>query len=108
MDSYSTCILILLILSVINNLVFYYSVYDNSYLAKDPLLPDNIGVYKYNFYYNIDAYTFNNETYDGIEIKKDFDNLVDNFVNDNLGKCLIIDHKPNADDYSKINSISEI
>jgi len=108
MNSFTYCIIILLILSVLNNLVFYYSVYDSSYLPKDPLLPDNIGVYKYTFYYNINAEEYDNQTYDGIEIKNSFDTVVNNFVNDNIGKCLIIDRKPNVDDYSKIQGISDI
>ena len=92
----------------------YYSsyYYKNS---KDPLLPNNIGVLKYNVYYNIktsQSDTTENEYYlydnnSGISIKNDIDKTFTNYQNKNIGKCLIIADNPTNEDYQKIQKISK-
>ena len=92
----------------------YYSsyYYKNS---KDPLLPNNIGVLKYNVYYNMkttqsdskenDYYLYDNNS--GISIKNDIDKILNIYQDKNIGKCLIGTDNPNSKDYQKILKISK-
>ena len=104
----------LLFVSIINNLIMYYSSYHYKN-SKDPLLPNNIGVLKYNVYYNIkttqstnkesEYYSYDNNS--GISIKNDIDKTLNNYQNKNIGKCLIVIDNPNSEDYQKILKISK-
>lgn len=114
MNAFTTFILILLILSIVNNLIMYSSSYHKPYV-KDPLLPDNIGVLRYNVYYNIQttqALGFKNH-YDpernisGISVKNDLDEMLNTYQKDNVGRCLIVSEDPTAEDYNKIQRISD-
>lgn len=90
----------------------YYSSYHYTG-QKDPLIPDNIGIIKYNVYYNIktshsdETYDYyNNEYNSGITIKNDIDTLLNNYQDEHIGKCLIVSDRPTSNDYKKILKIS--
>ena len=111
MDGFTSIIFILLILSIINNFVMYYNMY-NPITKRDPLLPNNIGVIKYDVYYNVE--TNRNENIDDmhldyakIPVKEDLDQIFDAYQNKNPGKYLILNNRPTNSDYRKIMAISK-
>jgi len=108
MNNFTLCLLLLLIISIINNLIIYSS-YIYSYSYRDPLLPDNIGVIHYDIYYNINHKA--NKHSDGI-IKTNYKYKIDEYMKklqeNNIQNLYINDKKLESSDYDKIIKLSQI
>ena len=89
--------LVLLCIAIINNVLMYYKCYLNNELS-DPLLPENIGIYRINIYYN----KFKDPIHGiGDEIKQ---SLVQ-FKDKTFGKYVIAYNKPTKLEYEQISKL---
>ena len=108
MNNFTLCLLLLLIISIINNLIIYSS-YIYSYSYRDPLLPDNIGVIHYDIYYNINHNT--NKEKSGI-LKTNYKYKINEYMNklqkNNIQYLYIKDRNLELSDYNKIIKLSQI
>ena len=75
----------------------YYKCYVNNNI-NDPFIPENIGVYTVNIYYN--KYTNRN---DGIYAN--INPCVEQFKNKNIGKYVVVYNKPSSQEYQQISEI---
>jgi len=75
----------------------YYKCYINNEL-NDPFVPENVGIYRINIYYN--KYTNPGEGI-GNEIKT----FIDPFKNNTFGKYVVTYNKPSPLEYQQISKI---
>ena len=94
---YLLLVIILLCISIINNFIMYFKCYINSDIS-DPFIPENIGVYRINIYYN--KYKYPNQGI-GNEIKPHIDNFKDNV----FGRYVVTYNKPSELEYQQISKL---
>lgn len=95
--TYLLIVIILLCIAIINNVVMYYKCYVHNDLS-DPFIPENVGVYKINVYYNKYQYPW-----DGIgdEIKP----FIDPFKDKTIGRYVVAYNKPSQLEYQQISKL---
>ena len=98
MDSFTILILILLILSIANNLIMYQKCYISRNLPTfDSKLNSSIGFFPINFYYVMKS--------DDYSILDKLKELLGQYQNTNKSECFVTYENPSFDDYLKINSL---
>ncbi len=115
MNSFTILILLLLILSIANNLVMYHKCYISKNLIYDAqnnilnqALDSNIGVYSANIYYtknNLPTQCSNGNSSENVIIG-DIKNILTQFENKNKNKCVITYGSPTSYDYEKIKLLA--
>lgn len=95
MTTFLLLVIVLLCVAIVNNVVMYYKCYVNNDI-NDPFVPENVGVYRINIYYN-------KYIYPGIgdEIKP----FIEPFKNSTFGKYVITYNKPTPLEYQQISKI---
>lgn len=113
MDNFSILILVLLILSIANNLIMYQKCYISRNLPSyDPKLNSTVGFYPINFYYSlspVQTSETSEETkyYTSNNLLDDFKNTLVNFQKKYPNSCFVTLGNPSDDDYIKINKLEE-
>ena len=98
MDSFTMFILILLILSVANNLIMYQKCYISRNMPTfDSRLNSSVGFLPINFYYILDSEDYS--------ISNDLKKIISQYQLSNSKKCFVTYGDPSLDDYNKINSL---
>lgn len=95
--SYLLFVIILLCIAVVNNVVMYYKCYVNSNL-DDPWIPENMGVYRINIYYNKFKYP---DSGIGNEIQP----FINPFKDKHYGKYVVTYNKPSQLEYQQISKL---
>lgn len=95
--TYLLLFIILLCVSIINNVIMYYKCYVNNELS-DPFVPENIGVYKINVYYN-------KYRYPGIGIGDEIKPFIDPFKDKTFGRYVVTYNKPTEREYQQISKL---
>ena len=96
--SYMILFIILLCISVINNVIMYYKCYVNNDI-NDPFVPENIGLFSVNIYYN--KYNQPNEG-----IYKELKPHIEPFITNNSSKYVVTYGKPSSNDYQKMSKLN--
>ena len=91
-------VIILLCIAIINNVIMYYKCYVNNNL-NDPFIPENIGVYRLNVYYN--KYHFP----DNGGIQTELQQYIDPFKNKTFGKYVVTYNRPTQLEYQQISEL---
>lgn len=94
---YLLVVIILLCIAIINNVIMYYKCYVNNNL-NDPFIPDNVGMYQINLYYNKFNYP---DKGIGVELKP----YIDPFKNKTFGKYVVTYNKPTQLEYQQISKL---
>lgn len=106
MDSFLIIILILLIVSIANNLIMYNKCYISRNLPTfDSKLNSTIGFYPINFYYVINKNTSEESVQPNLQIVDNLKTLLMQYQSQNSSNCFITWGNPSNDDYNKINSM---
>lgn len=101
MTDQTTFILILIFLltiSILNNVLMYYKCYINNQ-SDDPFIPDSIGSYQINVYYNKLRYPAQ-----GIDQK--IKQYIDPFKENTYGEYVVTYKKPTPQEYQQISKLS--
>ena len=94
---YLLIVIVLLCLAIVNNVIMYYKCYVNNNL-DDPFVPENVGVYRINIYYN--KYTYPNDGI-GEEIKP----YLNPFKDKTFGKYVVTYNKPTQLEYQQVSKL---
>ena len=95
--TYLIIVIILLCVAIINNIIMYHKCYINNELS-DPFVPENVGIYRINVYYN----KFNDPNNGiGDEIKP----FISPFKDKTFGKYVITYNKPSSLEYEQISKL---
>lgn len=97
MSEYLLVVVLLLCLSIINNVIMYYKCYVNN-VSEDPFVPNNVGTYSINIYYN-------KYNYPGNGIASEIKTYIDPFINKNIGKYVVSYNKPTQMEYQQIATL---
>lgn len=93
--TYLLLAIILLCISIINNVVMYYKCYNNNDIA-DPFIPENVGVYKINIYYN---------KYQKQDIENEIKTYIDPFKDKMINRYVVTYNKPKHIEYQQISKL---
>lgn len=95
--TYLVIVIILLCIAVINNVIMYYKCYVDNEL-NDPFIPENIGVYRINIYYN-------KYTYPELSIVEELKPFITPLKDKTYGKYVITYNKPTNLEYQQISKL---
>lgn len=95
--TYLVLVIILLCISIINNVIMYHKCYVNNEI-NDPFVPENIGVYRIGIYYNKYQYT---EAGIGNELKQ----YITHFKDKTFGKYVVTQNKPTQLEYQQMSKL---
>lgn len=95
--SYLVIVIILLCIAVVNNVIMYYKCYVNNEM-NDPFIPENVGVYKINIYYN-------KHRYSDIGIGDEIKQYITPFKDKTFGKYVVSYNKPSELEYQQISKL---
>lgn len=95
--TYLIIVIILLCIAVINNVIMYYKCYVNNDL-NDPFIPENMGVFRINVYYN-------KSRYPGAGIREEIKQYIDPFKDKAFGKYVVSYNKPTQLEYQQISQL---
>lgn len=96
------CVVVLLCIAIVNNVLMYYKCYVNNPI-DDPFVPENIGVYRLNIYYNKYAYP-GSLTGDGI--RDELKSYIDPFKEKFYGRYVVSYDKPTTQEYQQISHLA--
>ena len=94
---YLTIVIILLCIAIINNVIMYYKCYVNNNL-DDPFVPENVGVYRVNIYYN-------KYRYPGDGINEEISPYITPFKDKTFGKYVVTQNRPTQLEYQQISKL---
>lgn len=97
--TYLVFVIILLCIAIINNVIMYHKCYLNNNI-NDPFVPENIGVYRVNVYYNKFKDPGSSKGI-GNEIKQ----YIDPFKDKTHGKYVVSYDKPTQLEYQQISKL---
>lgn len=95
--TYLLLVIILLCIAIINNVVMYYKCYITDNLS-DPFVPENVGVYRINVYYN-------KYQYPGQGIGDEIKPFVGPFKDKTFGRYVVTYNKPSQLEYQQISKL---
>ena len=95
--TYLVFVIILLCITIINNVIMYYKCYVNNEL-NDPFIPENIGVYRINVYYN-------KHKNPGVGIRDEIKKYIDPFKDKTFGEYVVTYNKPTQLEYQQISKL---
>jgi hypothetical protein len=95
--TYLIFVIILLCIAIINNVIMYYKCYMNNDL-NDPFIPENMGVFRINVYYN-------KSRYPDAGIRDEIKQYIDPFKDKTFGKYVISYNKPTQLEYQQISKL---
>lgn len=97
--TYLILTILLLSVSIINNVIMYNKCYINNKL-NDPFVPENIGMYTINIYYNKNSYP-EKGIYEALHP------YIDEFKNNNISKYVVTYNKPTSDQYKQMTQLTQ-
>lgn len=97
LSSYFVFVIFLLCVSIINNVFMYCKCYLNNDL-NDPFVPENVGVYRINIYYN-------KHIYPGDGIYNEIQPYIGPFKDKMFGKYVVTYNKPNSLEYQQVSRL---
>jgi hypothetical protein len=95
--TYLVVVIILLCIAVVNNVVMYTKCYVNNDI-DDPFIPENIGVYRVNVYYN-------KYRYPDPGVKDEILPFVTPMRDSTFGRYVITIGKPTSNEYQQISRL---
>lgn len=95
--AYLMLVIVLLCIAIINNVVMYYKCYVNNQ-NNDPFVPENVGVYRINVYYN-------KYTYPESGIYNEMKEYIDPFKDKYFGRYVVTYNKPSTLEYQQISKL---
>src|SRR5271170_6867152 len=95
--TYLIFVIILLCIAIINNVIMYYKCYVNND-SNDPFIPENVGVFRLNVYYN--KFRYPDEG-----IRDEIKPYVDPFKDKTFGRYVVSYNKPTQLEYQQISKL---